>query len=164
MRKMAVVSILIMLLLLLWANPALAPTETLKMIRQNATMATVARSGNVVTVTLAANFPNNNLKTGQSIYIDAADNTFDGTHTITGVTNQKTFTYTQTAADVASKSDAGTAGGHYTSLTAWDAANGGLANKGLVALDANVVAECYDDWPTGLSDTILVDGFLIYDY
>lgn len=45
-------------------------------------------------------------------------------------------------------------GGDYTTLTAWEAANQG----DLVAADEVRVAECYNDWPSGLDDKLVIDG------
>jgi len=45
-------------------------------------------------------------------------------------------------------------GGDYTTLTAWEAANQG----NLVTADEIRVAECYDDWATGLDDKLVIDG------
>lgn len=45
-------------------------------------------------------------------------------------------------------------GGDYTTLSAWEAANQG----DLVAADEVRVAECYNDWPGGLSDKLVIDG------
>lgn len=45
-------------------------------------------------------------------------------------------------------------GGDYTTLSAWEAANQG----NLVSADEVRVAECYNDWPSGLADTVDVSG------
>ena len=45
-------------------------------------------------------------------------------------------------------------GGDYTTLSAWEAANQG----GLVTADEVRVAECYNDWPSGLNDAVTIDG------
>ena len=45
-------------------------------------------------------------------------------------------------------------GGYYTTLTAWEAAQQG----DLVTADEIRVAECYDDWPSGLSDSFVIAG------
>ena len=45
-------------------------------------------------------------------------------------------------------------GGDYTTLSAWEAANQG----DLVAADEVRVAECYNDWPSGLIDAVNIDG------
>jgi len=45
-------------------------------------------------------------------------------------------------------------GGDYTTLSAWEAANQG----DLVAADEVRVAECYNDWPSGLVDSVTIDG------
>ena len=46
-------------------------------------------------------------------------------------------------------------GGDYTTLSAWEAAQ----QRDLVAVDEIAVAECYNDWPTGLSDQVVVSGW-----
>jgi len=45
-------------------------------------------------------------------------------------------------------------GGDYTTLSAWEAANEG----DLVTADEVRVAECYNDWPLGLNDTVIIAG------
>ncbi len=45
-------------------------------------------------------------------------------------------------------------GGDYTTLSAWEAANQG----DLVTADEVRVAECYNDWPSGLDDQVTIDG------
>lgn len=45
-------------------------------------------------------------------------------------------------------------GGDYTTLSAWEAANQG----DLVTADEVRVAECYNDWATGLDDRLVIDG------
>lgn len=45
-------------------------------------------------------------------------------------------------------------GGDYTTLSAWEAAKQG----NLVTADQVQVAECYDDWASGLSDSVIIDG------
>lgn len=46
-------------------------------------------------------------------------------------------------------------GGDYTSLSAWEAGE----QRNLVTADEIEVAECYDDWPSGLSDTVTINGW-----
>jgi putative hemolysin len=48
-----------------------------------------------------------------------------------------------------------TSGGDYTTLSAWEAAQQG----DLVSADEIRVAECYNDWPSGLVDGVLIDGW-----
>jgi hypothetical protein len=48
-------------------------------------------------------------------------------------------------------------GGDYTTLSAWEA--GEQAN--LVTADEISTAECYDDWPSGLSDNVTVSGWTV---
>lgn len=45
-------------------------------------------------------------------------------------------------------------GGDYTSVSAWEAGEQG----DLVTADEIRVAECYNDWPSGLANTVIVDG------
>lgn len=45
-------------------------------------------------------------------------------------------------------------GGDYTSLSAWEAGEQG----DLVTADEIRTAECYDDWPSGLSNNVTIDG------
>lgn len=45
-------------------------------------------------------------------------------------------------------------GGDYSLLSTWEAAKQG----DIVSADQIQVAECYDDWPSGLSDTLTIDG------
>jgi hypothetical protein len=46
-------------------------------------------------------------------------------------------------------------GGDYTSLSAWEAGE----QRNLVTADQIEVAECYDDWTSGLNDTFTVSGW-----
>ena len=46
-------------------------------------------------------------------------------------------------------------GGDYTTLSAWEAGE----QRNLVTADQIEVAECYDDWPSGLDDQVIVDGW-----
>ena len=45
-------------------------------------------------------------------------------------------------------------GGDYTSLSAWEAGEQG----DLVTADERRIAECYNDWPSGLSNAVVIDG------
>jgi len=45
--------------------------------------------------------------------------------------------------------------GYYTTLSAWEAGE----QKDLVTADEMAVAECYDDWPSGLNDKLTIDGW-----
>jgi len=51
-------------------------------------------------------------------------------------------------------------GGYYTTMTAWDAAFGGATSADLVANDEVAVLECYNDWPAGLADHLMLDGWV----
>lgn len=48
-------------------------------------------------------------------------------------------------------------GGDYTTLSAWEAAQQG----DLVTADEIRVAECYNDWPSGLNDSVVIDGWTL---
>jgi len=52
-------------------------------------------------------------------------------------------------------------GGDYTSLSAWAAAE--VDGQDLVTADEVRVAECYDDWPTGLEDNNIGDSTVVSD-
>ncbi|MBN2453755.1 MAG: hypothetical protein JXB40_05815, partial [Candidatus Omnitrophica bacterium] len=125
-----------------------------KLIRAGQTITNVARAINIATITLSATYPNSNLKVGQKIVVDADDDTFDGVHTITAVADQTHFSYGQAGTDVGSKAATGTAGGHYTSLTAWEAGEGG----DLVSATKIPIAECYNDWSGGLVENLVFSG------
>ncbi|MFH1666465.1 MAG: Ig domain-containing protein, partial [Elusimicrobiota bacterium] len=133
---------LLLLVSLFFLNVTLySATESVKLIRQNQTISAVTRAGNVVTVTLSSNFPNDNLKAGQKIVIkNVTPTSFNGTFTIASVASQTSFTYNQTAIDASGSG--GTAGGDYTSLVTWEDTEKG----DLVFLNQIAVAECYDDW------------------
>lgn len=65
----------------------------------------VALTTNVATITTAAN---HNLVVGQVVVVDASNNTFDGTFTVTSVPTATTFTYNKTAANVGAVAATGT--------------------------------------------------------
>lgn len=143
------------------------PTEIVKTIRAGQGITSIARASNVVTVTLDANYPNNNLKVGQTIVIkDVPTITFNGDYTISSITtgvNQTEFTYTQLGIDETDNSGTGTAGGHYETLTAWEADFGGIEFAKYAAFDGDLVtaqkiavAECYNDWANGLDDSLVI--------
>jgi len=50
-------------------------------------------------------------------------------------------------------------GGDYTTLTSWEAAQ----QRDLVAADEIEIAECYNDWPDGLQDAPVIDGWTTDD-
>ncbi|MFA5392803.1 MAG: hypothetical protein WC306_03965, partial [Candidatus Paceibacterota bacterium] len=127
-----------------------------KLIRAGQTVAYVERNDSgVSTITLSSAYPNNNLKAGQRILVDIDDNSFDGVFTITEVLDQQHFTYSQPSAElVVLKEATGSAGGHYTTLTAWEAGQGG----DLVSAAKIKVAECYNDWDGGLTDNLTLSG------
>ena len=64
---------------------------------------TISRSSNVVTATMSQNMPTPFWKVGQVILVQGvSDTSFNGTFTITSVTNDFTFSWTQTAGDASS--------------------------------------------------------------
>lgn len=65
----------------------------------------VALTSNVATITTALA---HGYSTGDSVTVDASNNTFDGTFTITGTPTSTTFTYAKTNADIPSASATGT--------------------------------------------------------
>ena len=139
---------LLVLALLFLVQSIYAVTETTSLIRAGQTISAISRTSNVVTVTLSAAYPNNNLKPGQSIVIDTGSGgtaSYEGTHTIASVASQTSFTYAQTAANNTGTVGAGSAaGGDYTTLIAWQA---GLPNDLTAGAGSDTVeiAECYDD-------------------
>ncbi|MCK9555386.1 Ig-like domain-containing protein [bacterium] len=143
-----------LLLFSVFSDNAYAATEVTKIIRAGQSISSISRSGNVVTVTMSANYPNSNIKAGQSIVVSGVSNSsFNGTFTVSTVADQQHFTYSQ-AGDNESSSG-GTAGGDYTSLTSWVAGE----QKNLVSSDEIAIAECYNDWAAGLEDNVTIDGF-----
>ncbi|MDD5643966.1 MAG: Ig-like domain-containing protein [bacterium] len=144
----------VLLLFSVLSGYSYSAAEVTKIIRAGQSISSISRTGNVVTVNLSSNYPNGNLKSGQSIVISGVGNTsFNGTFTISTVASQQNFTYSQTGDN--ESSSGGTAGGDYTSLTSWVAGE----QKNLVSADEIAVAECYDDWASGLEDNVTIDGF-----
>ncbi|MDD4954097.1 MAG: right-handed parallel beta-helix repeat-containing protein, partial [Candidatus Omnitrophica bacterium] len=139
---------------------AQAQTTVTKLIRKGQTISTIARASNVVTVVLSAAYPNSNLVAGQSIVIETGTDgtaSFEGTFVIASVASQTQFTYAQTAANETGTVGAGaTAGGDYTTLTAWNA--GQAANITAAGNNTIQVAECYNDWATTGADDTLFDN------
>ena len=153
-KPVAIATIFSLLLLCFFTHDASPATSVTKLIRAGQLISAISRASNVVTVTLSALYPNNNLKAGQSILISGVtDTSFDGTFTIASVASQASFTYAQTAANASSSG--GTAGGHYTSLTTWEAGRQG----NLVTADTIEIAECYSDWSDGLVDAFTISGW-----
>ena len=128
--------------------------RSVKLIRAGMTISAISRTSNVVSITLTSAYPNGNLKTGQRIVISGVTG-FNGLFTITTVTDQLHFSYAETAANAAGTTDGSSiAGGDYTSLVSWEAAEGGdLVSAGKVA-----IAECYNDWAGGLSENLIIMG------
>jgi len=129
------------------------------LIRVGQTITAISRTSNVVTVTLSAAYSSNsNLKAGQSIVISGVSG-FNGTFVIATATTQSSFTYAETAANATGIVDATSiAGGNYTTLTAWvaDRAADITAASGRNSIE---VAECYNDWGSGLNDVVTITGF-----
>ena len=122
--------------------------ESVKLIRAGQTISAISRTSNVVTVTLSSTYPNSNLVAGQQIVIDGVtDSSFDGTFTIASVASQTSFTYAQT--DSNGSSSGGTAGGDYSTFSAWE--SGEQADITATGSNVTAVAECYNDWASGLT-------------
>ena len=134
-----------------------AVTTITSLIRAGQTINTISRSSNTVSVALDDDYPNDNLVVGQSIVIDGVEG-FNGTFTIATVTDQSNFTYAETADDATGiTDDDSTAGGHYTTLTSWEADRQGDITA--TARNTIEVAECYNDWATGLDDNLELAGW-----
>ncbi len=130
------------------------PVEHTSYIRAGQTIATIDdTTGDIVNVTLSDYYPNNNLKVGQKIVISGTS-AYNGTFTISSVTDQKTFAYSD-ADTTRAQETTGTAGGNYATLTEWEAGVQGVLTTG----DGTVeIAECYNDWPFGLDDNVTIDS------
>jgi len=50
-------------------------------------------------------------------------------------------------------------GNYYTSIAAWEAANGGATSGALTTNNENVVLECYNDWPSGAAGSVTINGW-----
>lgn len=134
-----------------------ATAESVKLIRQTAAISSIRRSGNVVTVTLSESFPGGNLRLGQNICLSGITGEYvylNGIYKISlmQIENQSMFYFNQNGPDITTFTPAGTplAGGNYTTLSAWEAAE----RKDLVSAQQIAAAECYNDWPTGLTDLV----------
>jgi len=123
-------------------------------IRAGATISSISRTNNVVEVILSAAYPNNNLKVGQKIVIDLGTGgtaSFNGVFQISQVTNQQIFRYGQFGSDATGVlGTSPVAGGDYTTLTTWQAA----LLSDLTFGGEPAIAECYNDWPSGLAENI----------
>jgi len=71
-----------------------------------ATITNVQLTSNVATITTAAA---HNYVTGYTVVVDASNNSFDGTYTITGTPTTTTFTYARILGNIASQAATGTA-------------------------------------------------------
>jgi len=133
---------------------------TIKLVRAGKPISIISRTGSTVSVTLTGGYPNTNLKVGQKIVVsgvtgaDAA--VFNGTFVVATVPDQVHFTYASPTSGSATGTVDGSsiAGGDYTSLVAWEAAEGG----DLISASNTAVAECYNDWADGLVEDLILMG------
>jgi hypothetical protein len=95
----------------------------------------VALTSNVATITTSVS---HGYSTGDSVTVDASNNTFDGTYTITSTPTNLTFTYAKVNADVPSASATGTVvNDGYSTINKWNFIQFG--NTILAANDENKV-------------------------
>jgi hypothetical protein len=81
------------------------------------TITNVALTSNVATITTALA---HGFSTGDSVTVDASNNTFDGSYTITGTPTTTTFTYARVNANIPSAVATGTVvGSAYTGVNRW---------------------------------------------
>ena len=134
-------------------------TAIVHILRAGQTISAISRASNTVSVTLSASYPNNNLKVGQSIVINTGTGgtaSFNGTFTIASVASQTSFTYTQIDSDeTGTLGTSPVAGGDYSLMSDWEAGE----QRDLVALDETETLECYNDWPSGLVDSVNINGW-----
>lgn len=129
------------------------PTTVIHTLRSNATNSALTRSSNVVTVTYLLNAIN--IKVGDTIVVSGVTPTsFNGKFTVTGTPTSNSYTYSQTGSNESSTVH-GTSGGDYSLMSTWESAQ----QANLVTLDQIKVLECYDDWPTGLVDSVTFSGW-----
>lgn len=129
------------------------PTTSTSAIRQSTTNSGLTRASNVVTVTLSTG-TQLNPQVGDTVVVSGVTPTsFNGTHTITERVSSTQYKFSQAGSDESS-SVHGTSGGDYTSLSSWESA----VQADLVTADKIEVAECYDDWPSGLSGKLAING------
>lgn len=82
------------------------------------TITNVALTSNVATITTSLA---HGYSTGDSVTVDASDNTFDGTYVITGTPTTTTFTYSKTNTDIPSASATGTVIAEgYSTIDKWN--------------------------------------------
>ena len=87
------------------------------------TINNVALTSNVATITTSSD---HGYSTGDTVTVDASNNTFDGTYTITSTPTNTTFTYAKVNANIASASATGTViAASYASVTKWNFAQFG---------------------------------------
>ena len=130
--------------------------ETVHLIRKTYTIDSssgdISRSSNVVTVNLTS--AHDNLKVGQTIKVwDVDDSSFDGYFAIASVAFTTQFTYAQSGSNANSAN--GSVGGDYELLSTWETAQ----QRDLVTAQQIEVAECYNDWSSGLDDRVTIDGW-----
>ena len=100
---------------------------------------TVALTSNVATITTALA---HGFSTGDTVTVDASNNTFDGTYTITAVPTSTTFTYALVTGNITSAAATGTViGSGYTGTYRWQFLQ--FANYALASNGANKV-QYYD--------------------
>ena len=145
-------------------HQAFAQTDSIRIIRKTYPIDSISRvnATGVVTVTLEAASPHDNLKVGQKIRVwgctNANFNMAAGTNAaITEVTSTTVFKYVQAGVDETESTSPGSVGGDYTLLSLWVAGE----QKNITAAGTNeiAIAECYNDWASGLDDTVNIDGF-----
>ena len=82
------------------------------------TITNVALTSNVATITTSLA---HGYSTGDTVTVDASDNTFDGTYVITGTPTTTTFTYAKTNTDIPSASATGTViAVGYSTIAKWN--------------------------------------------
>lgn len=114
----------------------------------------LSRSSNVVTVTRAAS-PTMNILVGDTVVISGVTpSSFNGTHTVTGVTGTTSFTYAQTDSDESSTVH-GTTGGDYSLMSTWESTE----QTDLVTDGDSHELHCYADWASGLSDNVVIQDW-----
>lgn len=127
-------------------------------VRGNALITSITRgAGDYVTVVLDSAFPNNNLKPGQFINISVGmggDDEFNGLFPIYEVNSQTSFTIRLpgTASQVANLGNNPVAGGHYSLISTAEAGEQTDINEWFYI-------KCYNDWASGLEDTVTFDGW-----
>jgi len=128
----------------------MATDQRLILIRDNVAIDRIIGDGFEAEIYLAADWPNLNLKAGQSIDISGTAD-YNGRYSVKEVTAANRFIIDHTENSTEATTD-GIAGGDYTSLE--DAESNERAN--LVTDDVDLVIEMYNDFPNGMTETIQV--------